>query len=109
MRDGLTRAAIRNQIGSTNRRLVKNNAAASNTDRSLRGALAVVSFADVTELNRDVQTDPETVLSDLLADLMHWCDVQNTESCWEESVDFESALARARHNYREERAVEQKQ
>src|ERR1035441_3752777 len=80
MRDGLTRAAIRNQIGSTNRRLVKNNAAASNTDRSLRGALAVVSFADVTELNRDVQTDPETVLSDLLADLMHWCDVQNTES-----------------------------
>ena len=100
---------IRSRIRSANLRLAKNSAAPRNTDRSLWGSLAVFSFASVTGLNGDVQTDPETVLADLLADLMHWCDVQKADKCLVESIDFESALRRARHHYSNERAEERGQ
>jgi len=106
MGDRLATLKIRNRIRSVNRRLAKNNAGPRNADRSLRGALAVVSFASVTGLSGDVQIDPETVLADLLADLMHWCDIQKTNDCLKESLDFESALERARHHYSEECADE---
>jgi hypothetical protein len=68
----------------------------------LRAALAVVSFANVTGQREDVRTDPETVLGDLLASLMHWCDTQKVSDSLEESIDFESALLRARNHYNEE-------
>ena len=80
---------IRNQIRSVNRRLAKDNAEPRNADRSLWSELAVVSFAGVTGLSEDLQIDPETVLCDLLADLMHWCDVQKTNHSEVESIDFE--------------------
>ncbi len=99
---------IRNQIRSVNRRLAKDNAEPRNADRSLWSELAVVSFAGVTGLSEDLQIDPETVLCDLLADLMHWCDVQKTNHSEVESIDFESALSRARGHYSEECANEQK-
>lgn len=38
--------------------------------------------------------DDETVLGDLLCDLMHWCD--------REKVDFHVALRRGQDHYREE-------
>jgi hypothetical protein len=68
----------------------------------LWGSLAVVSFASVTGLGEEVQTDPKMVLSDLLADLMHWCDSQKAAGKLENSIDFESALQRARDHYYEE-------
>jgi len=105
MEHRLTTLKIRNRIRSVNRRLAKTNADPSNADRSLWGALAVVSFASVTGLSGDAQIDPETVLGDLLADLMHWCDVQKTNDSRAESIDFESALERARDHYSEECAA----
>jgi hypothetical protein len=71
--------------------------------------LAVVSFASVTGMSADVQIDPETVLGDLLAGLMHWCDVQKTNPRRIEPVDFESALERARNHYNEETAYEREE
>jgi hypothetical protein len=100
---------IRNRIRSVNRRLDKTHADPRNADRALWGALAVVSFASVTGMSADVQIDPETVLGDLLAGLMHWCDVQKTNAYRIESLDFESALERARNHYTEEYADEREQ
>jgi hypothetical protein len=102
MEDRPTIREIRNRIRSVNRRLDKTHADPRNADRALWGALAVVSFASVTGLSGDVQIDPETVLGDLLAGLMHWCDVQKTNECRIESIDFESALRRARNHYKED-------
>ncbi len=49
-----------------------------------------------------MHTDLETVLSDLLADLMHWCDVQRSDSGLQQAIGFDSALERARDYYDEE-------
>ena len=98
----LTTRMLRNRIRSVNRRLAKTDADPYNVDRALWAALAVVSFASVTGQREDVQTDPETVLGDLLAGLMHWCDVQKTSERRIEPIDFESALERARNHYAEE-------
>ncbi len=106
MEDRPTTLKMRNRIRNVNRRLSKTNADPRNADRALWGTLAVVSFASVTGLSGDVQIDPETVLCDLLADLMHWCDVQETNYCVRGSVDFESALERARGHYSKECAEE---
>jgi hypothetical protein len=64
--------------------------------------LAVLTFASVTGQSGDVEVDPETVLGDLLAGLMHWCDVQKTSASLVEPISFESALERAWNHYREE-------
>jgi hypothetical protein len=63
----------------------------------------MVTFANVAGLSGDLKVDPETALGDLLADLMHWCDVHRTNNSVTGSVDFESALRRARDHHREER------
>jgi hypothetical protein len=97
MEDKPTVLKIRNRIQSVSRRLARNNAGPSNADRALWGEFAMVIFADATGLSADLQVDPETVLGDLLADLMHWCDVHTRP------VDFDLALRHARHNYSEER------
>jgi hypothetical protein len=49
-----------------------------------------------------MHTIPETVLSDLLADLMHWCDVRRSDLEPQEVIRFDSALERARDYYDEE-------
>jgi hypothetical protein len=72
-----------------------------NTDRAHWAAFALMRFAETTGLGEDLQSDPQTVVTDLLADLMHWCDAQRTSGL-DEAIDFESALRRARHHYREE-------
>jgi hypothetical protein len=106
MDDRSTILRVRSQIRSVNRRLAMGNVAPCNADRALWGELAVVSFASVTGLGEDVRSDPETVLSDLLADLMHWCDARETRTCVSGPVDYESALERAREHYSKERATE---
>lgn len=70
------------------------------------GASAMVSFARNAGQGIDLRIDPETVLCDLLADLMHWCDLQKSVDHYMEPVDFESALGRARRHYGAERANE---
>src|SRR5713101_7932439 len=105
----LTIRKIADQIRSVNRQLKETGADPRNADTALWGALAVVSFASVTGQSGDVQTDPETILGDLLAGLMHWCDAQKTRGDLEESIDFESALERARNHYSEERIEEREQ
>jgi hypothetical protein len=102
----LTTRQLRSRIRSQKRRLAETRSDPGNADRALWGAWAVVTFAKVTGQSEDVQTDPETVLGDLLADLMHWSDVQKTTDDLDESIGFESALERARNHYREECAEE---
>jgi hypothetical protein len=64
-----------------------------NDDRATWAGAAIAAFQ---QANR---TDDEDVLSDLLADLMHWADRQK--------YDFEAALFRAKSHYVEETAAEQ--
>ncbi len=109
MANPLTNHEITERIRRMNRRLSETRAELRNVDRALWGAMAVVSFAGVTGQSQNVQIDPETVLGDLLADLMHWCDAQKTSGGLKESLDFESALERARNHYNEERADEREQ
>jgi hypothetical protein len=99
---------IMDRIRAVNRRLNETHGDPRNADRALWGELAVVTFADVTGQSKDVQIDPETVLGDLLAGLMHWCDSQKTNVSLEESIDFDSALGRARNHYSEEYEEERK-
>ncbi len=106
MEDRRTTLKIRSRIRSVNRRLAETNADPRNADRSLWAELALVSFARVSGLSEDVRVDSETVLCDLLADLMHWCNVQKTNNCLIESINFESALERARDHYSKESADE---
>ena len=64
-----------------------------NDDRADWAGQAIAAFAHATRMDT-VGEDAETMLGDLLADLMHWCDRNN--------VDFETQLACARSNYAEE-------
>jgi hypothetical protein len=93
---------LADSIRKANRLLLESHADPRNADRALWGSLAVLSFASVTGQSADVEVDPETVLGDLLAGLMHWCDVQKIRAGLEEPIEFESALRRARNHYREE-------
>lgn len=65
-----------------------------NSDRVVWGASALISFAQLLNTGADLATEPQIVLVDLLADLMHWCDV--------EEIDFEHVVERARCHYIEE-------
>lgn len=59
-----------------------------NEDRSRWAETAIFEF------QRQTGADLEDAVSDLLADLMHWCDRHET--------DFEHELQRARYHYEEE-------
>ncbi len=76
----------------------------SNADRAAWGMLTMATFARAAGQKTDLGADPETVLADLLADLMHWCDAQRTNEGPRQPVDFELALKRAYLHYGEEYA-----
>jgi hypothetical protein len=86
----------------------KNKPEPGNADRARWGKLAMTSFAKATGANRDLPSDPETVLADLLADVMHWCDARKTADQSLEPIDFESALDRARAHHAKERTDQKK-
>lgn len=67
----------------------------ANRDRSMWAEAAARYFADLTGLDWDAD-EPETAISDLLADLMHLADSL--------SLDFDSMIYRARNHYDEETA-----
>ena len=79
--------------------MTKNDGGPNNADRAMWGSTAMTSFARAVGQDLDLQVDPETVLCDLLTDLMHWCDLQKTLDHLAEPVDFESALGRARRHH----------
>lgn len=79
-----------------------NNEWPRNADRVQWADSVVTRFAKATGLGDDLRADPETMLADLLADLMHWCDAQKTNRRLKGDIDFESALGRALGYYREE-------
>jgi hypothetical protein len=93
---------IRAQIFRMNHRLSETGGDPSNNDRALLGALALAHFASATSRTEDIHADPETILSDMLADLMHWCDIQPSVGKMHEPIGFDSALERARDYYAEE-------
>ena len=82
------------KIHAVQRRLKTKGGEMTNADRVLWGELALSSFASESGQSDDLTTDPETVLGDLLADLMHFCDARGT--------DFDSALERGRNHHSEE-------
>lgn len=69
----------------------------TNYDRAVWADAAVEAFRQACDM---FDEDAETELSDLLSDLMHWCDAQ------ESRVSFDACVERARANYDEERAEE---
>jgi hypothetical protein len=93
-------------IRDMSRRLREAHQDPRNSDRALLASLAIASYASVTACGADIDVDPETVVGDLLAGIMYWCDEQKTNPNPEESIDFEAALDRARSHYREEIAYE---
>ena len=92
-----------NKIRGVSRPLADNIGEPRNADRARWGASAIANFASVTGRKVDLRVDPETLLGDLLADLMHWCDGQGASEQFAEPMDFESALEQARSHYSEER------
>jgi len=98
-----SKAAVRGikaRIRRLNRRLSRTDVNPSNADRALWGALAIAQLVTVDSAGA------ELALSDLLADLMHWCDLQASGPRPRESVAFNLALDRARTYYEEERRAE---
>jgi hypothetical protein len=63
-----------------------------NDDRALWAAVALHRF------QQETGTDDETALGDLLCDLMHWCDRNDS--------DFDASLSTARMHYEAETAPE---
>ncbi len=69
----------------------------SNDDRALWAETALLAFAQRTGLAKEIVGDKEDrffIISDLLADLAHWCD--------RNEVDLPSALIHAAEHYRAE-------
>jgi hypothetical protein len=66
----------------------------TNADRAAMGARLVDEY--VAQLGAD---DNENTVSDIIADLMHYCDTPDAQA------DFAEALRRAQTNYQDETAV----
>lgn len=103
MGNGAVVRSIRTRIRRLNRRLRETDSRPSNTDRALWGAIAIAQLNGGVGSGRGSAADDELALSDLLADLMHWCDLRATANRRPQPIEFESALERARQYYREER------
>jgi hypothetical protein len=80
----------------------------SNADRAAWAASAIAAFAVASGASGDLPVDPETVLGDLLADLMHWSDLRGARLRVERPISFDLALTQARVHYVDERVSEQK-
>jgi hypothetical protein len=66
-----------------------------NDERAEWAAESIRTFARVTCMDT-ANEDDDTILGDLLCDLMHWCD--------REGIDFDAVLGAARENYGAETA-----
>lgn len=108
MGNGRKNLKAKKQTQGAGRRPAGTNEKPRNADRAAWGGRSVAAFAAATGLRADLGSDPETVLGDLLADLMHWCDARAPSGRLTQFVDFESALKRARDHYGNETADEQR-
>lgn len=102
MSDGAVVRYIRREIDQVNRRLRETDSGPSNADLALWGTLAIAQLNSSAASGEGSATDVELVLSDLLADLMHWCDLRSIAQSRQQVISFESALEKARAYYREE-------
>ncbi len=102
MSNGAVVRYIRREINQVNRRLRETDSPPSNADLALWGTLAVAQLNSSAASGEGSATDIELVLSDLLADLMHWCDLRSIAQSPQQPISFESALEKARAYYREE-------
>ena len=66
----------------------------TNADRAEWAEKAIKVFAVEVGEDSDLEADPETVLSDLIGDLMHYCDIRK--------VDWYEALRRGTNYHSEE-------
>src|SRR6266576_3656501 len=102
MSNGAVVRYIRREIEQVNRRLRETDSRPSNADLALWGTLAIAQLNSCAASGEGSATDVELVLSDLLADLMHWCDLRSIAKSRQQAISFESALEKARTYYREE-------
>ena len=84
----------------------RHHALLPNPDRYFWADFAMLSFARVTGREKDYEVDRPTLLTDLLADLMHWCDASTIRNMPIERIDFEDVLRRARRHFRIEQSVD---
>lgn len=68
-----------------------------NDDRATWAEEALLKFG--RETGQDLRIEPDELVSDFIADLMHWCD--------RNGVDFEDMVRRGKGHYEEETAEEQ--
>jgi hypothetical protein len=64
-----------------------------NDNRADWAGLAIHKFAQTTGMD-EANEDNDTILSDMLTDILHWCD--------RNKVDFDECLSVARSNYVDE-------
>jgi hypothetical protein len=102
MSNGAAVRYIRAEIGRVNARLRRTDSRPLKADFALWGALAIAQLNGSVALGEGSAADAEVVLSDLLADLMHWCDLRSIAQSRREEISFESALEKARAHYQEE-------
>jgi hypothetical protein len=70
----------------------------TNKDRAEWGGMALLEYAIAKGSNGGLYDPPETVLTDLLCDLMHYAELKE--------IDFAACLERARMHYDAEKAEE---
>jgi hypothetical protein len=101
MSNGAVVRHIRREIERVNRRLRETDSRPSKADLALWGALAIAQLNGSVASGEGSATDAELALSDLLADLMHWCDLRSSAQR-RQTISFESALENAQAYYQEE-------
>jgi len=109
MSNGAVVRHIRREIERVNRRLRETDSRPSTADLALWGTLAIAQLNKSAASGEGSPTDVELVLSDLLADLMHWCDFRSIARSRQQGISFESALEKARAYYWEEYEGESRQ
>jgi hypothetical protein len=105
MSNGAVVSHIRREIERVNRRLREKDSQPSSADLALWGALAIAQLNGSVASGEGSATDAELALSDLLVDLMHWCDLRSSVRRRQQTVSFESALENAKAHYQEERDI----
>lgn len=58
---------------------VENESGVDNGDRARMAFTGIAAYAAASGLYDDLKTDPDTVLSDFLADLRHWADTRKLD------------------------------
>jgi hypothetical protein len=94
----------RQDRGTGRRRITTKRRDPNNAGRAALAGQALAAFAELTDSKADLRADPQAVLVDLLADLMHLTEPGRSPT-GAQTMSFEPALKVARRHYREERQI----